>query len=118
MVEGLPSQYIFQLLPCYKDVCIHPVCRKGKPDKEPVWYAGGPPLLYLPIPVPDPKHYWGQPCDRCKGLCTGHYLNPNDHAEFVARNGTEKCVFVPPKDQLESAAKLKFEKNEEWTQAD
>lgn len=118
MVEGLPSQYIFQLLPCYKDVCIHPVCRKGKPDKEPVWYAGGPPLLYLPIPVPDPKHYWGQPCDRCKGLCTGHYLNPNDHAEFVARNGTEKCVFVPPKDQLETAAKLKFEKNEEWTQAD
>lgn len=118
MVEGLPSQYIFQLLPCYKDDCIHPVCRKGKPDKEPVWYDGGPPLSYLPIPVPDPKHCWGQPCDRCKGLCTGHYLKPNDHAEFVARSGTEKCVFVPPKDQLESAAKLRFEKNEEWTQAD
>ena len=115
MVKGLPSHYIFQLLPCYKDVCIHPVCRKGKPDKEPVWYAGGPPLSYLPIPVPDPKRCWGQPCDRCKAPCTGHYLNPN---EFVERNGTEKCVFVPTKDQLESAAKLKFDKNEEWTQGD
>ena len=49
MVKGLPSQYIFQLLPCYKDVCIHPVCRKGKPDKEPVWYAGGPPFRIYPF---------------------------------------------------------------------
>lgn len=46
-----------------------------------------------------------------------------DWKEFFVKAGLEeelskeygkKC----PKDQLESAAKLKFDKNEEWTQAD
>ena len=89
------------------------ICSKGMPHTRGIRALL---LFWQNTPGPYPRDL--QPCDRCKGLCTGHYLKPNDHAEFVARSGTEKCVFVPPKDQLESAAKLRFEKNEEWTQAD
>lgn len=46
IVEGLPKRYIFQLLPCYKKECAHPVCQRGRPEKEPVWYEGGPSFFY------------------------------------------------------------------------
>lgn len=118
MVKGLPNHYIFQLLPCYEEECIHPVCKRGQPEKEPVWYDGGPPLSYLPVPIADPKRCWGQPCDECKGFCTGHYLKPDDHMECVAKYGTDECVFTPPKDQVEAAAKSKCQKNEEWTETE
>ena len=118
MVKGLPAHYVFQLIPCYQQDCIHPVCKRGKPIQEPVWYNGGPPLSYLPIPIAEPKHCWGQPCDECKGFCTGHYLRPDDHMEQVAKFGTDKCVFTPPKDQVEETAKLKCQKKEEWTETE
>ena len=44
MVPELPTNYLFMLLPCY-----HPQCTKGKPLVEPTWYAGGPPLSFLPL---------------------------------------------------------------------
>lgn len=116
MVKGLPSRYIFQLLPCYEKECFHPVCQRGRPEKEPVWYEGGPSLSYLPIPIPDPKRCWGQPCEQCKGFCTGHYLNPDEHLEHVKTYGSEKCVYSPPKDQLEKVAKSKLERKEDWTE--
>lgn len=75
MVKGLPHHYIFQLLPCCEEECIHPVCKRGKPEKEHVWYDGGPPLSYLPIPIADPKRCWGQPCDECKGFSASYYLS-------------------------------------------
>ena len=108
MVKGLPSYYIFQLLPCYKKECIHPICERGRPQKELTWYEDGPPLSYLPIPIPDPKRCWGQPCTRCKGFCTGHYLMPDEHLDYITKYGTDKCVYSPPKDQLEKAAKSKI----------
>ena len=118
MVIGLPSHYIFQLLPCYKEECVHPVCKRGRPEKEPVWYEGGPALSYLPIPIPDPKRCWGQPCEQCKSFCTGHYLKPDEHLEHVTKYGTDKCAFTPPKDQLEKATKSKLGKNEDWREED
>ena len=86
MVKGLPSYYIFQLLPCYKKECLHPVCKRGRLQKELAWYKGGPPLSYLPIPIPDQKRSWGQPCKQCKGFCTGHYLMPDEHLEYVTKH--------------------------------
>lgn len=118
MVKGLPAHYVFQLIPCYQQDCIHPVCKRGKPIQEPVWYDGGPPLSYLPIPIVEPKRCRGQLCDECKGFCTGHYLKPDDHMENVAKFGTDKCVFTPPKDQVEETAKLKCQKKEEWTETE
>ena len=47
MVKGLPSNYLFQLLPCYEEDCPHRVCSAGKPDKELCWYEGAPP----PCPI-------------------------------------------------------------------
>ena len=55
MVTGLPSNYIFMLLPWFEVDCPHPVCAKGKPAEEPTWYPGGPPLSLLPLPIPDPE---------------------------------------------------------------
>ena len=34
MVKGLPSNYLFHLLPCYEDGCPHSACRAGKPTEE------------------------------------------------------------------------------------
>lgn len=110
MVEGLPSQYIFQLLPkmsaftqsAEKVNLIKSLC--GTLVDHPFRIF---PFLFQTQSIVGDSHVTDE----------GPLHRPL-FAEFVARNGTEKCVFVPPKDQLESAAKLKFEKNEEWTQAD
>ena len=84
MVKNVPSQYVFFLLPCYK--CPHPACQKGKPEQEPTWFENGPPISYLPFPVPDTKRSWGsEGCDRCTGFCSGHYLNLKRHT-FSAVN--------------------------------
>ena len=47
----------------------------------------GPPLTYLPIPIPDPKSPWGGNCKECTQLCSGHYLKPKEHVEFVREHG-------------------------------
>ena len=74
MVKDLPGQYVFQLLPCFKQNCIHPVCMAGKPQEEYRWYDGGPPLSYVPLPIPDKKRPWGgTDCEVCKAECFGHY---------------------------------------------
>ena len=57
LVKDVPTKYVFQLVCCYKKDCIHPECMRGSPDIEPVWYPGGPPLSFLPIPVPDTERY-------------------------------------------------------------
>ena len=76
MVKKLPSQYVFQLLPCYQEGCPHPICMSGKPETEYCWYEGGPPLSYPPIPIPDTNRPWGdENCPSCSGHCSGHYLN-------------------------------------------
>ena len=41
------------------------------------WFPSGPPVSYLPCPVPDPSRAWGSiDCSRCKGVCYGHFLDP------------------------------------------
>ena len=57
MVKGLPAKYVFHLVCCYEKDCIHPECQRGPPDALPVWYPGGPPVSFLPMPVPDIERY-------------------------------------------------------------
>ena len=106
MVKNLPSQYVFQLLPCYQNGCPHPVCISGKPETEYCWYEGGPPLSYLPIPIPDPKRPWGdRNCASCPGHCSGHYLNAQDRIkEYYTGNGTTK-VSNPPSETFKILTK-------------
>lgn len=80
MMTGYPSQYVFYLLCCFEPDCIHPLCKKhvGMSLSEFFWFPEGPPLTYLPMPVPDPGRPWGsQSCKQCSGFCSGHYLPPN-----------------------------------------
>ena len=76
--KNLPSQFVFQLLPCYETSCPHPVCQAGKPEKDYTWYSGCPPLSYLPIPICDPQRPWGG--KDCK-VCAGHYLSAEKHLQ-------------------------------------
>ena len=55
LVPGLPDKYVFHLTCCYQDDCIHPLCKEGRPAVEPLWYHGGPPLSFTPLPVQDPN---------------------------------------------------------------
>ena len=75
MVKQLPSQYLFFLLPCYVSDCPHPVCQDGQASPVQTWFEGGPPITYLPLPIPDKDRSWGQQCSSCSD-CSRHYLNP------------------------------------------
>ena len=80
MVSKYPAQYVFQLIPCFESDCCHPVCNRsvGASAEDFCWYEGGPPITYLPFPVPDSQRPWGSPnCPSCKGFCSGHYLQPS-----------------------------------------
>lgn len=103
MVKGLPPNYLFQLLLCYEKDCPHPLCVKGKPEKEICWYEGGPPLTYLPIPIPDVKRPWGGECTSCSGQCTGHFLSPEEHLQHYNKNKDKNFMKIPPKDALNKA---------------
>lgn len=72
--NGIPLQYIFQLVCYYEKSCPHPLCQLGQPDNEPVWY-GGPPT-FIPLPVPDKdRPYGSKNCTSCPlGKCAGHFL--------------------------------------------
>ena len=59
MVKNLPSEYVFALRACYEVECNHPICQRGRPPDELVWYTGGPSVQFLPLPVSDPKRPWG-----------------------------------------------------------
>lgn len=91
MVDDLPSQYLFYLLPCYSRECEHPVCRAGKASSEFTWFKDGPPLTYLPLPVPDEKRSWGINCEKCSpSPCYGHYMDPKE-----AVNHIDSCSLPP-----------------------
>lgn len=92
------------LLPCYKNDCVHPICVAGRPDKESLWFVGGPPLSYLPLPIPDPHRSWGKECEICFGSCVGHYLSAEKRREFVKANGPGSSV-LPPREILKEFAK-------------
>ena len=85
------------LLPCYKKDCIHPICAAGRPKEEHLWFKGGPPLSYLPLPIPDPEWPWGKPCTSCVGPCVGHYLSPEKNWEKFNSNGSTMFQQPPRK---------------------
>jgi len=65
MVWNLPTQYVFQLLCCYKPTCPHPFCRSEYGKDLPKWFLNGPNISYVPMPIPDPARQWGSPhCPR------------------------------------------------------
>ncbi|CAB3988493.1 Chromatin modification-related YNG2 [Paramuricea clavata] len=97
IVKNVPENYIFMLLLCYKKNCPHPICAKGKPDVEPKWFENGPPLSYLPLPVPDSgSKTWGtDDCKKCVEVCTGHYLTPEENVKWVNVKGDGDCIQPP-----------------------
>lgn len=51
-------------------------------------------LTHLPLPVADPEHPWGSPCNRCQDFCPGHYkLEAVDICDATAM---EKVLKPPP----------------------
>ena len=57
------------LLPCYQQGCPHPVCISGKDASVCTWFANGPDVSFLPLPVADPDRPWGsKDCDSCTEL--------------------------------------------------
>ena len=90
IMKNLPENYVFMLYPCYRNDCPHPVCMNGQPNSQPVWFKGGLPLTYVPLPIPDPKRKWGSKCNTCVGTCSGRYLSPEDNIKWVKENGSDK----------------------------
>lgn len=99
MRTDVPLKYIFCLSCCYQTDCEHPLCRKGKPDNEPTWYVGGPPLSFLPVPYPDPERCYGREnCSECNGVCYGHYLKLEELWKYTSQVGEVTCS--PPSEVI------------------
>ncbi len=78
LVPGLPQQYLFPLICCFRTDCPHPICQSQCQElKETRWYPQGPKLDTIPLPVPDsPRLFGSSDCDSCSGICAGQYLTP------------------------------------------
>ena len=96
MIKNLPAQYVFMLSPCFKEDCIHLVCKRGPEQQQKLWCPGGPPLSLFPLPIPDPKRPWGGECDQCTNTCAGHFLPPQECMDHIAMYGTRDCMVNPP----------------------
>ena len=89
-VCGLPSQYLYLLVCCFKNDCSHPLCQSGKESFSMQWFPNGPRVDMLPLPVPDPARPWGSTdCNVCSGFCAGHYLAPEDSLLAAPSQATE-----------------------------
>ena len=100
MVSGLPNQYIFYLLCCFDVNCIHPRCKESSNMCRDmfIWFSGGPPLTYIPLPVPDQERPWGsKECAECAGFCAGHFLTP----EKLLSNSSVLQSILPPSTQIQ-----------------
>ena len=101
MVSGLPSQYIFYLICCYKEGCKHKLCQEGKPADPITWYPGGPTIYQIPFPVIDEERQWGcEHCISCKGFCAGHYKTLLVNILSAAE---KKKIQLPPSTVLKSS---------------
>ena len=95
MNKNLAENYVFMLNLCHQPDCTHPLCGSETVKRHSEWYENGPPLTYVPVPIPDPKRPWGGECNECASFCTGHYLKPKEHADFVKENGNAECMYTP-----------------------
>ena len=75
---------------CTAQGCLQPICQKERTE-APTWFNGGPPILCLPLPIPDSSRPWGSQCSECKGSCYGHFLQPAE-----ALQSTLQPMFEPP----------------------
>ena len=99
MVKDVPSNYVFYLVCCLKPECCHPVCKSQSMSQLPTWYAGGPVISYLPLPIPDPARPWdGSNCKQCQSDCHGHYLKPAESLQ-----STSPQMVCPPSIILKEA---------------
>ena len=96
MDHKVPAQYAFILTLCYKPECSHPLCHGA--TREQCWFENGPPLSYIPFPIPDPERPWGGSCEECSGMCSGHYLKPLAHWGYVKDRAydTAEFQYKPP----------------------
>ena len=106
MVPDLPAQYVFYLKCCCQQECSHPLCQRSLSVHS--WFPEGPPLSYLPFPIPDPDRPWGGVCHQCKGKCYGHFLSPDK----ALSTKTPLPMKKPPSFRLKEAYdKLKTQPN-------
>ena len=66
MNSQLSENYVFMLNLCQQPGCLHPLC--GKDVTDSTWYDNGPPLTYVPVPIPDPRRPWGGDGNDCAGF--------------------------------------------------
>ena len=115
-IQGLPKQYVFMLMACYRKSCIHPVCQKSEPESPHTWFENGPQVSMFPLPVKDPKRPWGAQCQECIGACSGHYLKPNDIVNVILNKDTVEFDSIPPsvilKDEFNRLNQAKIEISE------
>lgn len=108
MIPGLPRQYVYFLVCCYQEGCSHPVCQDAPVHKDPTtltWFPGGPPLKFIPLPVQDSSRPWSnQSCSECSGICSGHYLKP-EQFNFISESN--HAFSPPPSAVIENAFKTK-----------
>ena len=96
MIKGLPSQYAFMLVPCNDIKCIHPLCKNGGQAVQHTWFEMGPLVTMFPLPVKDPARPSGGQCQECSGVCSGHYLKPQDTVTLISEKGVSVCDSLPP----------------------
>ena len=115
MIGGLPGQYMFFLVCCFDKNCIHPRCKEsGSMCREMLtWFPGGPPLTYIPLPVPDQDRPWGnKECAECSGFCTEHFLTP----EKLISN-SELQPILPPSTQIQEVFNANLDLSDTSVQA-
>ena len=96
MNKDLPENYMFMLNLCFKPECPHPLCVDKSVGRDAAWYEHGPLVSYIPVPMVDPKRPWGGKCQECTTFCTGHYMSPEEHQEFVREHGATELMYKPP----------------------
>lgn len=84
-VKEYQCKYIFMILPCFENECIHPICKKGpiaSKFDEKTWFPGGPHISYLPIPIKGDKN-------------PGHFLTPEMNNKYVMeKNHNKQSIFM------------------------
>lgn len=102
LVKNVGDKYVFLLVPCLKEGCIHAICQKGKPQSESLWSENSLPISLLPLPIPDKSRPWGRSCDKCVGFCAGHFLPLERCFKHIKEHGMQDCA-VPPSIVLNKA---------------